>query len=233
MRAMQHVSLTIAIMSLIHVFTPGLEAQNQNRNREDRIREGACFYMDSDYGGDSFCMDAGQGIRDVEPRYNDEISSIRVFGKARVVIFEHKNFGGASSVISSDVPGLGGWNDKITSIRIEYGQRGFRGGSDEPPRRENPGRQYGNLPGRNEPRNGACFYVDGNYRGENFCLKTGERLRKVEDRFNDSISSVRILGRAQVIVHEHDNFGGASRTIVNDAPVLPGFNDTISSIEVR
>ena len=60
-----------------------------------------------------------------------------------------------------------------------------------------------------------------------------ENLRKVEDRFNDRISSIRVFGRAQGIVYEHENFGGASRTFVGDVSNLESLNNKITSIDVR
>ena len=94
------------------------------------------------------------------------------------------------------------------------------------------GDQYGWVNG-NEPRNGACFYNDADYRGESFCLSAGESQRRVENRFNDAISSIQVFGRVRVIIHEHESFGGASRTLTGDVPHLGDFNDKITSIEVR
>ena len=76
---------------------------------------------------------------------------------------------------------------------------------------------------RFEPRNGACFYQDADYRGDSFCMNAGENLRNVEDRFNDQISSIQVFGRARVVVHEHENFGGASRTFAGDVSNLGEF----------
>ena len=95
------------------------------------------------------------------------------------------------------------------------------------------GGQYGGWGGNNEPREGACFYTDADYRGERFCISGNQALRYVGDRYNDRISSIRIFGRARVYVYEHDNAGGARRLITNDVSNLRGFNDKVSSIEVR
>ena len=74
--------------------------------------------MDADYRGESFCLNAGEELRMVERRYNDAISSIRVFGRARVVVFEDENFAGARKTVTADVPNLGDFNDRTTSIRV-------------------------------------------------------------------------------------------------------------------
>jgi hypothetical protein len=64
-------------------------------------------------------MNAGENLRNVENRFNDRISSVRVFGRARVVVYEHENSGGSSRAIAGDVSNLlGNFNDKITSIEV-------------------------------------------------------------------------------------------------------------------
>ncbi len=89
---------------------------------------------------------------------------------------------------------------------------------------------YGNS---RELRDGACFYMDSDYRGRSICLNRGERLRYVGGNNNDKISSIRIIGRASVIVYEHDDYDGSSRTYRDDARSLGSFNDKTSSIVVR
>ena len=85
----------------------------------------------------------------------------------------------------------------------------------------------------NEPRDGACFYTDSDYRGERFCLNSNERVSSVGGRYNDRISSIRIFGRARVTVYKHTNYGGSHRTYTHDAPHLGDLNDEITAIEMR
>jgi Beta/Gamma crystallin len=94
------------------------------------------------------------------------------------------------------------------------------------------GERYGWDSG-NEPRDGACFYTDSDYRGERFCLNSNERVSSVGGRYNDRISSVRIFGRARVTVYKHTNYGGSHRTYTHDAPHLGDLNDEITAIEMR
>jgi hypothetical protein len=217
-RALGFAYLALIVLGVIHTLSPWLEAQSRIRNKSNQPRDGACFYMDADYRGDSFCINAGESRRNVGDRYNDKISSVRVFGGAQVIVYEHENFGGASRTFTGDVSNLRDWNDKITSFQVTGGQYGG---------------QYGGRGSGYEPRNGACFYLDADHRGDSFCMNTGENLRNVEDRFNDKISSIRVFGRARVVVYEHENFGGASRTFARDVSNLGNFNDKITSIEVR
>jgi hypothetical protein len=84
------------------------------------------------------------------------------------------------------------------------------------------------------PRDGACFYEDANYRGSYFCADAGETLSSMPSGANDRVSSIRILGRAEVTVFEDPRFRGNSRQIESDIRDLQieDFNDVISSIQV-
>lgn len=46
----------------------------------------------------------------------------------------------------------------------------------------------------NQPRDGACLYSDENYKGKEFCVTANESQRKMEERYNKRISSVRTFG---------------------------------------
>ena len=81
-------------------------------------REGACFYEDANFQGQSFCVPRGATYTALPRGFNDRISSIRVFG-GEVRIFQDQNFRGRSTEIRSDVPNLrGNWKDKVSSIRV-------------------------------------------------------------------------------------------------------------------
>lgn len=83
-------------------------------------------------------------------------------------------------------------------------------------------------------RNAAvCFYEDWNYRGQSFCVRPGQQDRSL-GTFNDRISSIRVVGNAEVRVCENFGFGGRCATIDNSMPRLNGRNnDVISSYRVR
>ncbi len=195
------------------------QGQYGGQGSGNETRNGVCFYKDANYRGENFCVSGNESMQSVGDRYNDTISSVRIFGRSEVTVYENSNFNGSRQTISQDVPSLGNWSDRITSFQVTRG-------------RQNQG-QYGSQGSGNEPRNGACFYRDADYRGEKFCLSAGESPQRVENRFNEAISSVQVFGRVRVVVHEHESFGGASRTITGDAPHLGDFNDQITSIEVR
>lgn len=81
-------------------------------------REGACFFRDADFRGQSFCVPRGGSYRSLPPGFNDQITSIRVRG-ANVLIFSDVDYGGRSQRVDSDLANVGGsWNDRISSVRV-------------------------------------------------------------------------------------------------------------------
>jgi len=88
---------------------------------------GACFYTDTNYGGSFFCLHRGEARESLEG-FGDRISSVRMFGGARVVLYDDRNFSGAKDRIDGDVADLRAvgvrqkpghtWNDRISSIRV-------------------------------------------------------------------------------------------------------------------
>jgi hypothetical protein len=85
------------------------------------------------------------------------------------------------------------------------------------------------------PRQGACFYQDINFRGQYFCVTAGEDLDAMPAGTNDRISSIRVLGRAEVTVYTDPRFRGQSLQFEANTGDLQRehFNDLISSVQVR
>lgn len=93
---------------------------------------GACFYKDANFGNQYFCMHPGERWPVLPRGFNDQISSIRIFGDARVRIFNDANFGGASLLIDQDIYNLKqvplapgshkNWNDRISAIAVFRGR---------------------------------------------------------------------------------------------------------------
>ncbi len=84
------------------------------------------------------------------------------------------------------------------------------------------------------PPAGACFYEDANYGGRYFCAAPGEEIRRLSGRMGDEISSIRLLGAADVIVFRDSDMRGKSARFAGDVRDLKrgGWNDQISSIVV-
>lgn len=85
-----------------------------------------------------------------------------------------------------------------------------------------------------QPRAGACFYEDSNFRGRYFCVQPGERLQSLPNHMGDEISSVRVLGTSEVTVFRDSGWSGRSARFIGDVRDLKGegWNDQISSVEV-
>lgn len=91
-------------------------------------RNGACFFTDYNYRGESFCVNAGQNAASVPSNFNDRIRSIRVYGGTQVQFFNDSNFNGASGATSRDISDLRrlsvpdarnkDWSGRISSVRI-------------------------------------------------------------------------------------------------------------------
>jgi hypothetical protein len=91
-------------------------------------RGGACFYKDKNFSGDYFCLRRGES-RESLGGYGDDISSIRVFGGARAMVYDDRNFSGKRAALGGDVAdlrevpvrGKSGhtWNNRISSVAVQ------------------------------------------------------------------------------------------------------------------
>src|SRR5579883_3150029 len=95
--------------------------------QEDQYRRGgACFYKDIDFGGPKFCMGPGERMAMVPPGFNDEISSIRIFGRTEITVYKNRDYGEPRLRLRDDVANLRtyqvspghSWNDPISSIEV-------------------------------------------------------------------------------------------------------------------
>jgi hypothetical protein len=121
----------VLLLMLAATALPALAQQPQRWGRPHPPRAGACFYLAGYFNGDYFCMAAGDRWGAMPRGFNDVISSIKVFGGARVRVFNDGNFQGASAFIDRDVDNLFqfstrdnptmNWNDRISSIIVMGG----------------------------------------------------------------------------------------------------------------
>jgi hypothetical protein len=93
----------------------------------DQPRNGACFFRQAHYSSDYFCQEKGTSLN-VPPGFNDQISSIRIYGNVTVTFYNDANFGGPNASTRKSVSDLRSWslgpytnknwNNRISSIRI-------------------------------------------------------------------------------------------------------------------
>ena len=122
---MKKLALTIGtLLGIIVIASLTVAAQARLGGTKDQV----CFYENNFFGGWQQCLLPGEQIGDLGAHRN-QISSIRVFGDARVTAFMDKNFEGSSLDVNSDLNDLaqqrmgsgiiaGNWNDKIESVRV-------------------------------------------------------------------------------------------------------------------
>src|SRR5678815_3731121 len=107
------------------VSAPQLSAAPQFGGRQrNQDRDQVCVYQDIQYQGREQCYAPGDVAN--LGSLNNAISSIRVYGRARVTAYEDTNFRGRSIDFTSDVNDLGqrglngsrSWSDHIQSLRV-------------------------------------------------------------------------------------------------------------------
>jgi hypothetical protein len=129
-----------ALVGAFIVSMPAVASAQLRWGRPTVPRDGACFYRDAGFRGDYFCVRAGEDVPHIPGGLNDEISSIRTFGRAVVTVYRDRRFSGRAERFGDDVWNLRnqGWNDRLSSLRVDS-WRGGRGYGD--------GRGYGSVSG--------------------------------------------------------------------------------------
>lgn len=114
---------TLSLLAAAVVMFTVSPASAQRWGRERFPDSGACFFRDAEFRGDYFCVRAGDDVGRMPPDMNDAISSIRVFGRAEVVVFRDVRFNGGSTRFDRSIDNLrdAGWNDRISSLQVRIG----------------------------------------------------------------------------------------------------------------
>ena len=229
---------TTAVFLLVGM-VPSSNAAAQGRDRDrDRDQDRVCFYQDIHFGGWEQCYYPGDEVIDLQDRKN-AISSIRTFGRVRVIIYDDTRFRGPSLEINSDVADLDlrnmsgsrSWNDRIDSFRVAAAF---------PSPVSARGRDYDD---RFDRRDGICVFENANFRGRSQCFETGADVRELRENgnWNDRISSIQVIGDARAMLYENVGFRGERLVVDRDIPDLAvirlrdgvNWNDQASSLEVR
>ena len=99
---MKKISTFALALSFAFVSASPLAAQFRNGQQQ---RDQVCIYEHNQFNGWEQCFNAGDEVTNLRD-HRDEMSSIRVFGRASVTIYENSGFGGNSATFSSDVSDL-------------------------------------------------------------------------------------------------------------------------------
>ena len=116
-------------VALLLLFAMTLPADAQwDWGRPHRPKAGACFVRGDHFRGDSFCMKVEDRWPSMPRGFNDQIKSIRVFGGARLRVFNDDNFRGISLLVDRDIDDLRrvpvgdnfgkNWDNRISSIAV-------------------------------------------------------------------------------------------------------------------
>jgi len=209
---------TISALAVVLWLSLGLASAQNNRDR-------VCVYQDIGYHGWEQCYKVGDEVASFDRR-NNAISSIRVYGRARVTVYEDTEFRGKSAEFTSDVQDLGlrnlsgskSWSDHIQSMRVGSDYGGGSNNSRNPP----------SIFGRDQSSNrqqlseGVCVYDRPDYEGREQCWNVGMDVGDLgrSGNWSDRISSIRVFGGAAVVLYRDINFNGESVTIDRDVPDL-------------
>lgn len=210
-----------AVLSLSAILR--VDAAAQFGRTTDRVSaDQVCVYKDINYFGAEQCYRAGDELNTLGAQ-NNSISSIRVYGRATVTVYEKTAFGGHSAQFTSDVSDLGkrlmegntGWSDRIDSLRI---------GATPAPAVNN--RTSSGAYRRNqtqEPRDGICVYDEPNYAGRSECWTQGQNISDLASQsdWSGQISSIRLFGnRTVAMLYQDTGYRGESLTVDRNIPDL-------------
>jgi hypothetical protein len=232
---MKTLSVLAIVVFLGFCLVPGLDAASQSGRGRDRV----CIYQDIQYQGWEQCYSPGDEVANLDKR-NNAISSIRIYGRAQLTVYEDTDFRGHSVEFSSDVPDLGlrviagskSWSDHIESLRVspDSATTVSRRDRDRDRNEEAPG-------------DGICVYERAEYQGRSECWNADNDVRDLTraGNWSDKISSIRVFGRTQAVFYRDIDLRGEHLTVDHDIPDLAqvsmrGFgnwNDQISSLLVE
>ena len=213
----------VMIVAAIGLIGGGTSLFAQAWGRPGPPNIGACFYEHIEFGGRYFCSAIGAEVARLPSNTNDEISSIRLFGGAEVIVYRDGNFTGRSVRFIESTGDLrpDDWNDRITSFRIE----------------SRPGRGRGGLSRGNRGAGGGSFdtglevFADINFRGRSATF-SANAPDVAATGMAAMISSVRVpIGETWQVCTE-PNYQGRCRLLTEDQSDLRRgeWNDVIASI---
>jgi hypothetical protein len=108
------------------VYGPQNNVWQPGWNQRPNPRRGACFFTTAPFRGNKFCVRAGDKLPALPGNFGGNISSIQVYGGARVRIFNDRNFQNGSTTLTQsvadlrNVPFRGGhtWNNRVSSVMV-------------------------------------------------------------------------------------------------------------------
>lgn len=220
-------------------------------------------YENTHFSGKSQSLKAGDyRSADLSGVGNDAISSVRVPEGFKLIVFENDNFEGDFFEITTSIPSLDFWSDRISSIRvIDLQNRSMKNNQTTSPttttttnnnnnNTSTPSSNSGNIPpnqgGGNQPwwagnkpsvnysDNDIVIFADKNFQGQGQILTEGRYNDRQLTIGNDALSSIKVPQGYTVRLFEHGNFDGKTLDVKADISDLVSlrWDNLTSSIQV-
>src|SRR5262245_44091808 len=129
---MQRTSIFALAFLFMLTLLPQLNAAPQFDRDRSRDDDRVCVFRDVRYQGIQQCFKVGSSVSALEV-LNGQASSIRIYGRVRVTVWDDTSFRGHTTAFTSNIPDLGqvrleskSWNDRIQSLHVGSGG-GFAG----------------------------------------------------------------------------------------------------------
>ena len=202
------------------------------QDRGDRV----CLYKEENFKSHEQCYRPGDEAPDLR---NAEIESIRVFGRARVMLYEDRDFRGRMIDLSADVAdlkrvlsGTKSFHEHIGSLRVSSDSAFNRD------RVYDSDRTYGRFkpfPSSERVDEGVCVYERPYYEGRFQCWASGTNISDLASAdWRDRIGSIRVFGHARMAAYDRPGFRGDRIVIDHDVPDLRGdLKHEMFSVEVQ
>ena len=259
----------LACLILLISVHQSLWADRDSSRHDDRGPRGdrpvAILYSDPGFQGKTYEIYAGDEIEDLRAisfkgggKINDRISSIRIRGGLRLVVYANPRFRGDQLMLVDDVPdlrrlmrpsqGTGSWDETITALRADLPRPPAPPRVDRDDERREPPRPDRGPHGRRGP---VCIilYSNPNFQGDSLELEPGTEIGDLRStsfqgghKINDRISSIRVLGGLHVTVFADPRCRGDQLFLTEDVADLSRltrptaekgtWNDTITAVRV-
>jgi hypothetical protein len=209
----------IVLAAILVIFaSPGLAAE------DDRV----CLYKDENFKGHEQCYRPGDEVSDLK---DADISSIRVYGHARAMLYQDRDFRGHTMDFTTDIADLKRvsktWHDHVGSLRVTTDKASDREAVYDRERSNSR-----NKPSSDPLREGVCVYDRPNFEGHSQCWPSGSSVSDLKsDNWNGKIQSIRVFGDARLAAYRGSNFRGDRIVIDHDVSNLSSRD--IASIEVK
>jgi hypothetical protein len=172
------------------------------------------LYEKSNYGGKKLRLD--RDVADLSGsayKFNDITSSLKLDGATSVALYDHTNYRGNCQVFNTNIGNLGGTNiehDTVSSVKIN-GDCSYGGGY-------------------------AMLYEDRNFGGRS--VRVTDSMGDLDlSKFNDKLSSLKLLNLQSIAIYENKSYMGKCQTIrnpnVTDLSASEVKNDKASSIKLN